>query len=110
MAKRPQTRMSREKRAKQFMPFSPLNGLEEALASRERIIVPRSELSEDKATELDRVFHELSVGMIVTVIYFCRDEYLKTTGMIAKIDADQRLLQIVGTKISFDDIYDILLS
>ena len=36
-----------EDRAKQFMPFAALKGLPEALAAREKIIVPRAELSEE---------------------------------------------------------------
>lgn len=34
-----------EDRAKQFMPFAALKGLPDALAARERIIVPKTELS-----------------------------------------------------------------
>ena len=35
------TKMERTERAKQFMPFSPLKGYEEALREKERAIVPR---------------------------------------------------------------------
>lgn len=35
------TGMNREERAKQFIPFSPLKGYEEALREKERTIVPR---------------------------------------------------------------------
>ena len=40
-------KMSREDRAKQFMPFAALKGYSEALRKKERIIVPRRELSEE---------------------------------------------------------------
>ena len=36
MGKRPQTKMSIEDRAKQFMPFAAVSGLNEALAKKER--------------------------------------------------------------------------
>ena len=40
MPSKPKQKMPIEERAKQFMPFSALKGLEEALASKEKIIVP----------------------------------------------------------------------
>ena len=107
MADRPGNKMSVADRAKQFMPFSALRGLSEALAAKERIVVPKIELSEEMAEELDRKMHQLTPGRIATVVYFHRDEYIKTTGMVARIDATSRLLQIVNTKILFDDILDV---
>ena len=44
---------------------------------------------------------------MVTVVYFCEGEYLKITGMVARLDVTARILRIVNTKISFADIYDI---
>lgn len=109
MAEKPKHKMSTADRAKQFMPFSALKGLEDALKEKEKIIVPKIELSEDSAAELDRKMHLLKCGMIITVIYFCKDEYLKLTGIVAKIDINNRMLQIVNTRIRFDDIYNILI-
>ena len=108
MASRPKHKMPIEDRAKQFMPFAALKGLPDALA-REKITVPKIELSEEMAEELDRKMHDLVKGQIASVIYFHRDEYLKITGMVARIDETSRLLQIVNTKIIFDDILDIII-
>ena len=110
MANRPRNKMPIPDRAKQFMPFSALRGLSEALAAKERIIVPKIELSEEMAEELDRKMHLLKCGQIATVTYFHKDEYLKITGMVARIDETGRLLQIVNTKIHFEDIFDVKLS
>lgn len=107
MAGRPKNRMSVEQRAKQFMPFAALRGLPEALAVKEKVIVPKVELSEEMAEQLDRKMHLLEKGKIATIIYFAKDEYLKKTGMVARIDVTARILQIVNTKISFDDILDV---
>ena len=41
--------MSRENRAKQFMPFAALKGLEEALEKKEKIVVPKAELWNGKS-------------------------------------------------------------
>lgn len=100
-------KMSREDRAKQFMPFAALKGYPDALRKKEKIVVPRMELSEDYAEELDRRLNALKPGDMVTAVYFCRGEYLKTTGLLVKLDRDARFLQIVGNKIPLRDLYDI---
>lgn len=102
-------KMSHQDRAKQFMPFSALKGLEEAFRKKEKIRVPKIEVSEEYAEELDRKFHFIKKQDVVTVTYFCKNEYLKKTGIVARIDLYARILQIVNTKIGFDDIYDIVL-
>ncbi len=107
MAGRPKNRMSVEQRAKQFMPFAALRGLPEAMALKEKIVVPKVELSEEMAAELDRKMHLLQKGKMVSVVYFAENEYLKKTGMIARLDETARILQVVNVKIPFDDILDI---
>lgn len=109
MGNRVRTKMSREDRAKQFMPFAALKGYEEELRKKEKIVVPKIELSEERKDELDRQFIKIRKKDIVTAVYFCRGEYLKVTGMVSRIDTDARLLVIVNTKIPFEDLYDITL-
>lgn len=101
-------KMSHEDRAKQFMPFAALRGYEQALREKEKVVVDRKELSEERMGELDEIMHSLKVTDIVTVIYFQKDNYIKKTGMISKIDVDSRYVKVVNTKIFFDDIYSIL--
>ena len=101
------TKMSREERAKQFMPFAALQGYPEALQKKEKIVVPKVELSEDYQEELNRILLQVKVNDMITVTYFQKDEYLKVTGMVSKIDKSARFLQIVHTKIPLDDIYQI---
>lgn len=96
--------MSIENRAKQFMPFAALTGLPQALAKKEKIVVEKIELTEDMAAELDWNMQGLKVGMMVTVVYFSKDEYLKKTGIVSRIDKDARVLQVVETKIEFDNL------
>lgn len=109
MPSKPKFKMPIEERVKQFMPFSALKGLEEALASREKIVVPKKELTEDYAQELNLKLQTLITGSMVTIIYYCKEEYLKLTGVVAKIDLDNQMLQIVNTKIPFDDLLDIMI-
>lgn len=109
MAGKPRHKMTSADRAKQFMPFSALQGLEQALAAKERIVVLKKELPEEAAQELDRKMHLLQCGHTATVVYFQKGEYVQITGMVARIDPASRILQIVNTRIPFDDILDVIL-
>lgn len=100
-------KMSREERAKQFMPFAALKGYPDALRKKEKITVPKMELSEDYAEELDRRLRRVRKNDIAAAVYFHRGEYLKITGMVSRIDPTARVLKIVNTKIPFGDLYDI---
>ena len=96
-----------ENRAKQFVPFAALKGYEEALRAKEKIIVPKIELSEEKKEELNRKLHQINKNDIIKVIYFCKGEYIQLEGMVSRVDKDARVLKVVNTKISFLDIYEL---
>lgn len=100
-------KMSREERAKQFMPFAALKGYEEALKEKEKIVVSKIELSDEMKEELSRKLQKIQKNDIVMVVYFCKDEYLKVTGMVSRMDKDARILKVVNTKIPFEDIYEL---
>lgn len=102
-------KMNREDRAKQFMPFAALKGYPEVLRKKEKIIVPKIEMSPEYQEELNRKLLRVEKNKIVTVIYFEKGEYLKVTGMVSRLDETARLIKIVNTKIFFDDLYDIIL-
>lgn len=96
-----------ENRAKQFVPFAALKGYEEALRAKEKIVVEKIELSEEKKEELDRKLHQIQKNDIITVVYFQKDEYIKLEGMVSRLDTDARILKIVNTRIPFEDIYEL---
>lgn len=113
MAKsKPKIPMPVSERAKQFSPFSPLKSLSKALAEKEKIRVPKREISDEKREEINKALINLKTGEIVTVVYYdeTEQEYLQLTGMVAKVDIYKSILQIVAIKIRFEDIYDIILS
>ncbi|AHF07231.1 hypothetical protein DESME_09420 [Desulfitobacterium metallireducens DSM 15288] len=96
-------------RAKQFMPFAAVRGLNEALAKKERDlgIVQKTELSEEMADELNAKLALLQKGSIATVTYFCDGEYRSISGEVLLFNVVNRILRIADTKITFDDILDI---
>lgn len=95
-------------RAKQFMPFAALKGLPEALAERERIVVPKIELTEDRAAELNQKMQRVEPGQILTVVYFQGEEYLRVTGRVMQVDIRRGVLQVVDARIRFADIVDLM--
>lgn len=99
---RPQ--MDRSNRAKQFMPFDALKGFREALQEKERIVVPKRELSEEQKEELDYQLRQIQKMDMVTVEYFLDGEYVQVTGVVTRIDKNSRVLKIINTKIDFEDI------
>jgi len=107
VASKPKNKMPIEERAKQFMPFAALRGLPDALAAKEKVLVPRIELSPEMAEELDRRMHLITKGKMTTVVYFNNGEYIKIIGLAARIDETSRILQIVNTKIRFEDILQV---
>lgn len=99
--------LSVRKRAQQFMPFDALKGLRTALTEKERIIVEKKELSEERKEELDRKLKRIVKRDIITVEYFENGEYVRVTGMVSGLDLSGRVLKIVNQKISFDVISDL---
>lgn len=100
-------KMTKEERAKQFMPFAALKGYPEALWRKEKIVVSRMELSDEYKEMLDWKLRQVQKNDMITVTYFCKNEYLKQTGMVSRIDETARILQVVNSKIPFEDIYEI---
>lgn len=108
MAKsKPKSRMPISERAKQFSPFSPLKGLEAALAEKERVRELRREVGEDRAMEIQQTLASLMQGDTLTVVYYLAEteEYIQLTGILCKIDKFERILQIGDQRVAFDDLF-----
>jgi len=114
-------KMSIGDRAKIFAPFAALKGYEEAIAAKQKIVVPRIELSEEAKDYLDMQLGKID-GMlkegkhpIITVVYFQKDrlsnkdggEYIQFTGMLAKFDRTSHVIQIVEKRLRLEDICSI---
>lgn len=89
------------------MPFAAVKGYEEALRAKEKIVVEKIELSEEKKEELDFKLQHIKKNDIITVVYFHKGEYIKLEGMVSRLDVVARVLKVVNTKISFEDIYEL---
>ncbi len=94
-------------RARQFSPFSPLKGFYSKILEKERVIVPRHEILEDKAEDLSKKINLIKKGMMIKVIYYLDGEYEKKEGIVSKIDNEREKLTVVKDDIYFSDIWDI---
>ncbi len=94
-------------RARQFMPFAALKGFYELVKQQEKVITPKKELSEYRLELLSKKLSSVKKGDIIRVVYYAKDGYVKTEGMVAAIDFNFRTLTVIKTKINFHDIYDV---
>ena len=94
-------------RAKQFMPFASLKGYYDMVRAQEKIIGAKKELSEYRASLLSKKLNLIKKGIIIKIVYYKDDGYIKTEGMVSHIDYTMRYLTVIKEKIPFDDIYDV---
>lgn len=101
--------MPPSQRAKQFLPFAAVKGLDEAFAKKERELYPeqRTELSEDMNEIINTKLARLRKGDVVAVAHFREDEYISTYGAVVRLDVVNRMLHMSNAKISFDNIFSI---
>ena len=100
--------MDRVLRAKIFAPFDALVGFREALRKKERVMVPKKELLEDKLEELDLMIKSIGPGDRVIVTYYKDGEYLSVADEVAGVDYQRKELLLRGILIDFTDIYEIM--
>lgn len=72
-------------RAKLFLSYDSLKGFKERIHAKERIVVEKPKLSEDQLYELDWKIKQIKTGMMISVLYFDRNEYVYKEGVVTKI-------------------------
>ena len=97
-------------RAKQFLPFDALKGLQEALREKEIEYEEKKELSEETLAELNNVFNKIEKGSFVKIRYYRNGRYKEIEGIVTYIDYIKRKIQIDKiVNINICDIIDILI-
>lgn len=101
--------MTRQERAKQFMPFDAMKGLKEALAIREELFtrVEKRELSEEAIEYISSILAMLKVGMEAEVLHYRSNHEIISNGKVTAVDFIYKYLMLNDKKIYFDNIYDI---
>lgn len=95
-------------RAKLFLPFDALKGLQEALRKQEEININKKTLSEDLNDILNNKFNNLKLGDNVLIKYYYNLEYIETSGIIKKIDYNNKYIYLMNSIIKIEDIIDII--
>lgn len=100
--------ISRADRARQFLPFDALKGLNEALRSKEIEYEDRKDLSEEEEEKISNILLSLESGNNIRVKYYYRRQYILLKGIIKKIDPiKKQILFIDESIIQFNDIIEI---
>lgn len=96
-------------RAKQFVPFDAVVGLRQALKEKEKIRVPKKELTDSAAEELDLLIRTLKIGDTVSITFYdCFEQkYHIVTEKIIKINVKTRTVELENISIPIDNIYNI---
>lgn len=94
-------------RAKLFLPFDALKGLQEHLRMVEKCVEDKVILSDDIYDDLNDKFNSLKIGDNILIKYYYNLEYIESSGMIKKIDYNNRNIYLMNSIISIDDIINI---
>ena len=102
--------MNKVARAKQFLPFDALKGLQEALREREKEIEyeVKKDLSEDTLNDLNNKFNQIEEGSLIRIKYYKSGRYSEIKGVVTNIDYIKKKIQINKVEnINICDIIDI---
>lgn len=99
--------MDRADRAKQFMPFAALEGLDSALQKRTQRPQERIILAEDAQAELDEKLRSLVPGDRVCVRHYSGMGYIETWGVFRRVDQLARSVTMDEAEIKLFDLLDI---
>ena len=101
--------MTRKDRAKQFMPFDAMKGLQEALRDREErhSRVARHDISEEQQMQNSEVIMQLEKRSRVAMDFYRAFHDIHDEGVITEISLAYRYLKLNNEKICFEDIYRI---
>ena len=95
-------------RAKQFLPFDALKGLQEALREKEIEHEEKIELSEETLSELNNKFNKIEKGSKVKIKFYKNNRYVEISGIITNIDYIKKKIQIENFQnINITDIVSI---
>ena len=97
-------------RAKMFLPFDALKGLQDSLKKVEKCVEERIILSDDIYDDLNDKFIDLKVGDNVLIKYYYNLEYIESSGVINKIDYNNKNIYLMNSVINVDDIVDIIVN
>lgn len=95
-------------RAKLFLSYDALKGFKERIHEKERIVVNKPLLSENQFYELDWKIKQIKIGMMISIIYFDKNQYVYKEGVVTNIDFEyKKSITIVDKTILISNILTI---
>lgn len=102
--------MNKVARAKQFLTFDALKGLQEALREKEIEYEEKKDLSEDTLNDLNNKFNQIDNGSFVKITFYKNGKYSEIKGRVTNIDYIKKKIQINKEyNINICDIVSILI-
>ncbi len=94
-------------RAKQFLPFDALKGLQEALREKEKIYENKKELSEERCMELEQEFNKIEIGSNIKIRYYKNMQYVDISGNVTNIDYIKKKIRVNEENVNICDIIEL---
>ena len=88
--------VGRVDRAKLFVPFDALKGLQEILREKEKEVEERKELSEETLMALQEELNKIEIGSSVFIKYYKNKKYIDITGIVTRINFVKKKIIING--------------
>lgn len=108
MPKRPRYNMTREERAKQFIPFSALHGLDQLLRQQEILAesYDKKIFTASYLQALVSVVSTIPIGNFVSVEYYGpENKYITVTGVLNEVNLAAGFIKINNMTIDINDLY-----
>ena len=99
--------LSRMNRAKQFLPFDAVSGLQKALREKEIEYVNKAELSEEQIEQISSILTMIKDGENIKVVYYVDNQYKEIYGKVKKVNTVKKSIIINDIEIFFTDIFTI---
>ena len=99
--------LSRIERAKQFLPFDAVKGLQFALREKENLCISKVELSDEQIENISNLLGVTKIGDSIEVVYYDNKQYKKIQGKVTKISNVKKSIAIDNVEVFFIDMHSI---
>lgn len=109
MERKQRVKMPASQRAKQFMPFAAVKGLEKAIAEQDQLLnrVHEVELGEEQVKRINEKLNLLKKGNTVSICFYKDGYYCTHTGIVDRFDPIRREILVEGVRIVIENIIEV---
>ena len=109
MERKQRAKMPPSQRAKQFMPFAAVKGLEKAIAEQNQLLncTEQAELGEEQVRAISDKLNHLAKGDMVSACFYADGRYNTVQGKVEQLDLVRRIIRIEGAVITIESIREL---